>query len=69
MTDRRGYIAVFGPSGRMVAYTDNSDLFKSVVPQVLDSLPKRAPDHATSLILDARRAALRSLIDGDEGEK
>lgn len=65
---KSGYIGVFSSSGKLVAFSDDSILFRETVRRVEETLPSRGSDHASGLILTARKAALKSLVSGNDDE-
>jgi hypothetical protein len=65
---KSGYIGVFSPAGKLVAYSTDRHLFREVVQKVEEILPHKAPDRASGMILDARRAALKELLGNDDAE-
>ena len=62
---KQGYIGIFSSRSQLIAFSDDQNLFREVVQKVEDTLPKRAPDRASGMILDARRAALKALLGND----
>lgn len=64
-----GYVGVFSPAGKLIAYSTDRTLFQEVARKVEQTLPRKAADKASGMIVDARRAALKSLVSGnDDGE-
>ena len=60
------FLGIFSPGGKLVAFTDDVNLFKEVAPRIADALPEAA-DKASGILLDARRKAIKSLVGKIEG--
>ena len=63
---RSGYVGIFSPAGKLVAYSNDRDLFKEVAFKVGEALPRKAVDKASGYLLDARRKAIQTLLDDDD---
>ena len=63
MPGGRGYIGVFSPAGKLIAYSDTPELVRQVADKVEGELPRQAPDRESGILLDARRRALRTIAE------
>ncbi len=64
----RGVVAIFTPSGRLVAHSEDPDLAREVAEVLLDELPSVAEDPDDQHLLDARRQVLVRLAAAGGGE-
>lgn len=65
----KAYVAVYSEGGGLIYHTDNREIIRQVALAMGTILPSAPANDPTAGITEARRAALRSLVDGCEGEK
>ena len=66
----QGYIGIFSRTGKLLAYSDEEQLVRTVAAVVEKNLlPVPSGDREASDLLRARRKALRRLAEGDTGEQ
>jgi len=63
----KGYVAVFSPAGKMIAYSTDTKLLRRVATQLEHTLPNTPSSDPSAGIVEARRVALRRIA-GGEGE-
>lgn len=63
----KGYVGVFSPAGKMIAFSDSPKLLRKVAAELEHTLPSTPSSDPSAGITEARRVALR-WIAGGEGE-
>lgn len=65
MAEKKGFVAVFSPAGKMIAHTSDAKILRRVASQIEHTLPNTPSGDLAAPIIEARREALRRIAQGE----